>query len=167
MSTITGLTAVKIAELIDVETNARQVADTALASDINDEQTARSVADTDLGDAINALDARVDKLESGVLLDKNVQTENYTLVLTDAGRPVEMNNAAARTITVPANADVAFLEGTTIELVRMGAGTVTVVAAAGVTIFSRGGLLAIGNQYASAALRKRAGNEWVLVGDLA
>jgi hypothetical protein len=97
----------------------------------------------------------------------SAQTENYTLVLADAGKAVEMSNAAARTVTVPPNADVAFPVGTLVEVTRMGAGTVTIVAGAGVTLRSRGSLLAVGNQYGAVSLRKRATNEWVVVGDLA
>jgi hypothetical protein len=97
----------------------------------------------------------------------NTQTGNYTLVLTDAGKTVETNSASAIVVTVPPNSSVAFPIGTIIELNRYGAGTATVAAGAGVTVRSRGALLAIGNQYGSVSLRKRATDEWVLVGDLA
>lgn len=97
----------------------------------------------------------------------NVQTASYGLVLDDAGKAVEMNAAGATVVTVPAEATAAFPVGTVIELVRMGAGAVTVAAAAGVTIRSVAGRLALANQYSAASLRKRAANEWVLVGDLA
>ena len=50
------------------------------------------------------------------LVVANTQTANYTLVLGDAGKSVEMNNASARTITVPPNSSVAFPTGTVIEL---------------------------------------------------
>jgi hypothetical protein len=97
----------------------------------------------------------------------NAQTANYTLVLTDAGKAVEMSNASGRTITVPPNASVAFPVDTVIEVVRMGAGTVTLVPGAAVTIRSAGGLLDISAQYAGATLRQRAADEWVLNGSLA
>lgn len=97
----------------------------------------------------------------------NEQTADYTLVLSDAGKVIEVNHASARTVTVPLNATVAFPVGTVIEILRYGAGTATLVATGGVTIRSRGSLLAIGNQYGAVSLRKRATDEWVLVGDLA
>jgi hypothetical protein len=97
----------------------------------------------------------------------NTQTANYTLVLTDAGKTVEINSASALTATVPPNSSVAFPIGTIVEVARYGAGTVAIAAGAGVTIRSRGSLLSIGNQYGAVSLRKRATDEWVLVGDLA
>jgi len=97
----------------------------------------------------------------------NSQVASYTPVLSDAGKVVEMNAAGATVLTVPPNSGVAFPIGTVFEVARMGAGAVSVAAGAGVTIRSRGGLLAVGSQYAGASLRKRATDEWVLVGDLA
>lgn len=97
----------------------------------------------------------------------NTQTANYTLVLGDAGKTIEENSASATTVTVPPNSSVAFPTGTIIEVARYGAGTVAIAAGAGVTIRSRGALLSIGNQYGAVSLRKRATDEWVLVGDLA
>ena len=97
----------------------------------------------------------------------NTQTGNYTLVLADAGKSVEANHATnAITVTVPPNSSVAFPVGTIIEVARYGAGAAAIAAGAGVTIRSKGGLLGIGNQYGAVSLRKRATDEWVLVGDL-
>jgi hypothetical protein len=90
----------------------------------------------------------------------------YTLVLTDAGKVVEANNAATVTVTVPPNSAVAFPIGTVIELWQQGAGQLLVAAGAGVTIRSSGGFLKSYGQYSSLSLRKRATDEWVLVGDL-
>ncbi|GAA1915361.1 hypothetical protein GCM10009775_04820 [Microbacterium aoyamense] len=101
------------------------------------------------------------------LVTESAQTANYTLVLADGGNAVSMSNASARTITVPPNSTAAFPVGTVIELLRLGSGAVTVVAGSGVTIRTAGGLLALRAQYSAASIRKRATNEWVLVGDLA
>jgi hypothetical protein len=97
----------------------------------------------------------------------NTQTTSYTLVLADAGKSVELNNAGATTLTVPPNSTVAFPVGTIVEVFRLGAGAVTVVAGGGVTIRSPGGLLGLRVQYSTASLRKRATDEWVLAGDIA
>jgi hypothetical protein len=91
----------------------------------------------------------------------------YTLTLGDMGRRVELNNAAAITVTIPPNASVAFPIGVPIELVQMGAGKATFVAGAGVTVRSVNGNLSLPGQYAGAVLRKRAADEWVLIGSLA
>lgn len=93
-------------------------------------------------------------------------TDNYTLILTDAGKSVEMDKATAVNLTIPLNATVAFPIGTVIEIWQKGAGQVTVVATGGVTIRSTEGKLKSYGQYSSMSLRKRGTDEWVLVGDL-
>jgi hypothetical protein len=98
---------------------------------------------------------------------ENAQTGTaYTLVLTDAGKLVTLNNAAAVTLTIPANASVAFPTGTRIDLLQYGAGQVT-VGSAGVTIRSSGSKLKLAGQYSGATLWKKGTNEWVLIGDIA
>lgn len=101
----------------------------------------------------------------------NTQAASYTLALTDAGKSVEMNLGTATVLTVPANATVAFPVGSVIEIVRLGAGAVTLTPAAGVVLRNR--LEAAGttsrtitSQYSTVSFRKRAVDEWVLVGDL-
>jgi hypothetical protein len=78
-----------------------------------------------------------------------------------------MNNAGAKTITVPPNASVAFPTGTVIGLTAYGAGAVAVAPGAAVTIRSKDSNLDIDGQYAGASLYKRGTNEWVLTGALA
>ncbi len=97
----------------------------------------------------------------------DIKNASYTLVLTDAGRCIEMNSASATTVTIPPNASVAFPIGTVLELFRLGAGTVTVAPGSGVTPIRSPGGLTLTNQYSSASLRKRGTNEWVISGDLA
>lgn len=94
------------------------------------------------------------------------KTENYTLALSDGGGLVDMNNAAARTITVDTNANVAFPIGTQIIVVRKGAGTLNIANAVGVTINSVSGNRYISTQYGAATLVKIASDEWYLFGDL-
>jgi hypothetical protein len=100
-------------------------------------------------------------------LTPNVQTTNYTLAIDDAVKVVEVDSTVARTVTIPTNATVAFPIGVSIPLFQANTGTVTVAAASGVTLRSRGNLVNLAGQYAEASLRQRAANEWVLVGDLA
>lgn len=100
-------------------------------------------------------------------IEKNNQTgTTYTLVLSDAGKVVELNNASAITLTVPTNATVAFPVGTVIELFQQGAGQVTISPAGGVTIRSKDSNNKISGQYGAASLRKRDTDEWVLSGDI-
>lgn len=112
---------------------------------------------------------RVTSISSNAIADTttitgNAQTADYTLVLTDAGKCVEMNKATAVTCTVPTNATVAFPTGTVIEVCQLGAGAVTVAAAGGVTL--DGGTAITSARYQSLFLRKRATDEWVLTGSV-
>jgi len=95
----------------------------------------------------------------------NAQTgTTYTLVLTDNGRLVTLNNASAITLTVPLNSSVAFATGAIINLQRIGAGSVTVAGASGVTV--TGTALTLRAQYSAASLIKTGTDSWTLVGDL-
>ena len=101
----------------------------------------------------------------------NAQTSaSYTLVLTDAGKYIEMNNAGANTLTVPLNASVAFPIGTEITIIQTGAGTTTISPAAGVTVNyyspTTAATRTLKSQWAGASLIKRATNTWVLIGNL-
>lgn len=100
-----------------------------------------------------------------ITLSTNAQTgTSYTLALTDRDRIVELNNAAAITLTVPTNASVAFPVGSTLTLLQTGAGQVT-IGGAGVTINATPGLK-LRAQWSSATLLKRATDTWVAFGDL-
>ncbi|WP_336802512.1 hypothetical protein [Kaistia sp. MMO-174] len=97
----------------------------------------------------------------------NTQTgTTYTLVLSDKGKVVEMNNASANTLTVPPNSSVAFPVGSWIDLRQLGAGQTTIAAGSGVTIRSYGTKLKLTGQYAGATLVKRSTDEWTLDGNL-
>jgi len=97
----------------------------------------------------------------------NAQTgTTYTLVLADAGKFVTLNNADAIALTVPLESSVNYAIGTSIDLVQLGAGQVTVAGAGGVTVNATPGLK-LRAQYSAATLVKTASNTWVLVGDIA
>ena len=98
----------------------------------------------------------------------NAQTgTTYTLVLTDAGKLVTADNAAAIALTVPPNSSVAFPLGTRISVIQKGAGVVTITAGSGVTINSRGTLIATNGQFARVELVKESTDVWYLSGDRA
>jgi hypothetical protein len=90
---------------------------------------------------------------------------SYTLILSDAGKLVEANNASPMTITVPLNSTHAFPTGSQINILQTGVGQATIAAAGGVTINANPGLK-LRAQWSFATLIKRAENTWVLVGDL-
>ena len=94
----------------------------------------------------------------------NAQTgTSYTLVIGDLAKLVTMDNAGAMTLTVPTNASVAFAIGDKIDILRKGAGTLTI---AGTGINGTPGLK-LRAQWSSATLVKLATDTWVLIGDLA
>jgi len=96
----------------------------------------------------------------------NIQVANYTLVLSDADKIIQMNVAGANNLTIPLNASVAFPIGTHIYIKQYGAGTTTIVSGA-VTLRSRGGLINTNGQYAVVELIKLGTDEWSLSGDRA
>ena len=63
-----------------------------------------------------------------------ITTVTYTAVLLDAGKTLTRSNAAASTHTIPAQATVAWAANTQLNILNIGAGTVTITPAAGVTI---------------------------------
>lgn len=99
-------------------------------------------------------------------VDVNAQTDSYTLVLSDAGKLIEMGKTTAQTLTVPPNSSVAFPTGTKIDIVQTGAGETDIAEGSGVTINSREGHLKLAGQWAGATLIKRDTNTWVLIGNL-
>lgn len=93
------------------------------------------------------------------------QATSRTLTLSDLGRTIECTSATAMALTVPPNASVAFPVGTVIEILQYGAGQVTITPGVGVTIDTPASLTTR-TQFSTVALRKRATNEWVALGDL-
>jgi hypothetical protein len=94
------------------------------------------------------------------------KTADYTLsALSERDSMIEMNSASATTLTVAPSSSVNYPVGTSIDILRVGAGAVTVAAGSGVTINATPGLK-LRAQWSSATLVKRATDTWVLLGDL-
>lgn len=87
-------------------------------------------------------------------------TTAYELVITDAGGIVEMANAGACTLTIPANAAVAFDVDTRIDLVQGGAGLMSVV----ITSDTLNGEVVSFGQWKRMQLWKRSTTVWVIFG---
>ena len=99
----------------------------------------------------------------------NTQTgTTYTFVLTDAGKLVTCDNAAAISVTVPPNSSVAFPTGTRLDVIGIGAGIVTIVAGGGVTVSKATGQTLVFQDAGSACtLVKLATDTWRVVGRFA
>lgn len=97
----------------------------------------------------------------------NAQTgTSYTLVIGDANDCVTMNNGSANTLTIPAEASVAFAVGTVISVIQLGAGTTTVTGDTGVTVNgTSAGSADLTAQHSAVSLIKIASDNWNLAGD--
>lgn len=77
----------------------------------------------------------VDGYKTDLAMVQNAQTgTTYTLALTDFTKLVTLNNASPVSVTLPLESTVAWETGTQLRLLNIGAGTVTVAGAVGVTI---------------------------------
>lgn len=99
----------------------------------------------------------------------NAQTgTTYTLALTDGYANgnfpfLTSSNASSQTITVPPNSSVAFPVGDEVDLSQQGAGSVTIMPGAGVTVNSAHGNT-LSTQYTNAFLVKMGTDLWTLFG---
>jgi hypothetical protein len=108
------------------------------------------------------LDAKADKTSTF-----NIQTgTSYTLVLTDAGKIIEMQSGSANLVNIPLNSSVAFPIGTEIQVLQFGAGQTTIFPVSGVTTKSKSNYVKIGNVYTGVTLVKRGTNDWYIIGNL-
>ena len=97
----------------------------------------------------------------------NAQTgTTYSVVLSDDGKLITCDNASSIALTIVPNSSVAFGIGTQINIMQLGAGTVTITAGSGVTLRSDGSKLKTNAQYAVATCLKIASDTWVVVGNL-
>ncbi len=92
---------------------------------------------------------------------QNLQTgTTYELVLTDAGKMVDLDNASAIALTIPANSAVPFPVNTRIDLNQGGAGLLT----AGITTDTLYGDPVSVGQNKSLSLWKKSATVWVIYG---
>jgi hypothetical protein len=101
------------------------------------------------------------------LVSINAQTGTaYNVGTADVGKLVTLNNASAQTITIPANASVAFAIGDQINFFNLSTGTATFVAGGTAVIRSAGGKLKLSTQYAVCTVLKWDTDAWVMVGNV-
>jgi hypothetical protein len=119
------------------------------------------------GSIVNADISSAAAIDQSKIADTTIDAKSasYTLVLTDKNKLIEVSNASATTLTIPADNSVNFPTGASIAVLQTGAGQVTIAGAAGVTVNATPGLK-LRAQWASATLVKRAANTWVALGDL-
>ncbi len=117
-----------------------------------------------------AFSIEVVEVEGGVNI-ANVQNDGTgarTLGLADINAHLVFSSGSAVTVTVPANASVAFPIGSTVDIEQAGAGQVSLVGEAGVTLNKPAGrTAATASQHAVVRLRKVTPDTWTLFGELA
>ena len=90
----------------------------------------------------------------------------YTIGTADVGKLVTLSNAAAQTITIPANSSVAFAIGDQVNFLNLSTGTATFVAGGTAVIRSAGAKLKLADQYAVCTCLKIDTDAWVMVGNV-
>lgn len=124
---------------------------------------------TNLSDFVSGYAFRLQSIADATEVTQiNAQTgTTYTFTISDRGQTVTGNNPAATTFTIPTDASVPFDIGTVIFVVALGAGAISIVGAAGVTVNGvSGGSETISAAYKGASLLKVGINEWVLDGGI-
>lgn len=120
--------------------------------------------------AIRSLGSSVDAALGQLTLNAQTGT-TYTFVLTDnRNKLVTASNASAQTYTIPLNSSVAFPIGSSINIIQIGVGQVTIQGASGVTVASAAATSSTPKlrlQYSAATLIKVGTDSWYVVGDLA
>ena len=120
--------------------------------------------------AIRSLGSSVDSALGQLTLNAQTGT-TYTFVLTDnRNKLITASNASAQTYTIPTNSSIAFPIGSTINIIQISAGQVTIQGAGGVTVASTGATSTAPKlrvQYSAATLIKVGTDSWYVVGDIA
>lgn len=96
----------------------------------------------------------------------NSQSANYTLVLSDKNKMIDLSLSSAGTLTIPPSSSVNFNIGSQIILNQAGTGQITITPGAGVTIISADGARKTRVQYSTVTLIKKATDTWQLMGDI-
>lgn len=128
--------------------------------------SAGTVGTTQLTDAsVTAAKLATGTPRAGFNSTLNAVSGSYTLVASDLGKLVEVSSATACNLTIPTDS-VAFTTGDRIDIIQTGAGQVTLVPTAGVTLNSDSGKRKLLSQWAACTLIKRGSNSWVAIGNL-
>jgi len=116
------------------------------------------------GDTLTA--ANLNTLASAVI-SVNAQTGTaYTPGTAQVGQLTTINNSAAISITIPANATTAFAIGDQLNFMLLGTGTATFAAGGTAVIRSAGSKLKLTTQYAVCTVLKWDTDAWIMVGNV-
>lgn len=106
---------------------------------------------------------------AAVVASVNTQTSSYQLVLADANNIVAMQVTGAGTLTIPANASVAFPVGTIVDVLNIGTANLTIAITTDTLNLGSGGALVSGSITlpvgATVSLLKVASTTWLATGN--
>lgn len=134
--------------------------------------TAVSAGMVSFGTTLGGLDVYNNGAWTGLnytTISANGTTTAYTVTAADANTTIVANNASAQTFTVPDLFEI----GERFDIIRDGAGTVSIVAGTGVTTWAGAGTagtaksFAMGTQYSAASVIKVAANSYRVIGAVA
>ena len=131
----------------------------------------------DGGDGASAYDLWIAAGNTGTLADFLAYTDgkkvkvnkqtgtSYTPVLSDAGKIIEMNNAAANTVNLPLYSATVFETDMVFAVDRLGTGQTSICCDAAATINGvAGGTIHIFSQYCGVSIRVLSANNWLIQG---
>lgn len=93
-------------------------------------------------------------------------TSDYTLVLGDSAKFIEMSYGTTNNVRIPSYQNVAFPTGTQIMVMQAGTGNTVLTANAGITLNSRNSMTYLSGQWSVVTLVNRTIDNWVVYGDL-
>jgi hypothetical protein len=133
-------------------------------SDIQDLTNAVATKDANIIEEVQLEGVSLPVVDKSVniVIDKTLPlksvSNNYTLLLEDAGSVIIFDSSSNLTLTVPNNTSANYPIGTEIAVVRNGNGDVTIVPASGVTLSSEGNKTKIKEVYNSIVVLKTGTN---------
>jgi hypothetical protein len=96
---------------------------------------------------------------AGIIITENVKTGNHIAEIADLAKVIAMNNTSTATVTIPNDSTINFPIGSILRIAKVNTGTVTLAAAAGVTLSKTGNF----GSFEEIVIRKRANNNWIVI----
>jgi hypothetical protein len=111
----------------------------------------------------NTVDTKADKAGSSV----TVSTSTYTIQASDLYKRLEFTSGSAVTVTIPKDANLNLPIGSSVEILQVGAGKITVAVedAVAQVIYGPDNQFKTRVQWSSIFIEKRAADSWLITGD--
>jgi hypothetical protein len=142
---------------IDIEANGAPIGSTAKLNFMPTGGTTWSLTNDTVN---NKIDVRANSINASIT--PGLVSIGRNLVSTDAGKFLTVDSATPQTMTIELNSTVFIPIGSVVKITQQGTGSVNIVNAVGVNLYSSGGGTSIPGQYNVATLTKTAINTWYL-----